>query len=294
VKPPSFEYFDPRSAEEAVGLLAEHGDEARVLAGGQSLVPLMNLRLAQPGVLVDLNRVAGLGGIEAWDGGLAIGAMVRQSELESSALAAERCPLLVEAVELVGHPPIRHRGTVGGSVAHGDPAAELPAAFLALEAEIVARGPGGVRTIAATDFFKGELTTDLAPDELLGGIRVPGLPPRTGTAFVELARRHGDYAIVGVAAIVSLDESGRCARARIALCGAGPTPIRARDAEASLRGEALVDSIVEAAAARAAAETDPHGDVHGSADYRRKMAMVFTKRALTLARERAARADDGR
>jgi CO/xanthine dehydrogenase FAD-binding subunit len=287
MKPPSFEYFDPRTSEEALALLAEHGDEAKVLAGGQSLVPMMNLRLAQPSVLVDVNRVAGLGGIEAWDGGLAIGALVRQSELEGSSVVAERCPLLVEAVKHVAHPTIRHRGTVGGSLAHADPAAELPAVMLALDAQLVVRNRERARTIPSAEFFVGVLTTAMEPDELLGGIRVPGLPPRSGSAFLELSRSHGAFAIVGAAAVVALDESGRCAEARIALCGAGPTPIRAGQAEQGLRGEQMTDSAIEAAAERAAEETDPASDLHGSAAYRRKMARVMSRRALALAAERA-------
>ena len=287
MKPPSFEYVAPRTVDEAVERLAEHGDAAKVLAGGQSLVPLLNLRLAAPAVLVDVNRVAGLDGIAAWDGGLRIGALARQSALEHSELARERLPILVEATRLVGHPPIRHRGTVGGSLAHADPAAELPAAMLALEATLVARGKGGERTIAADDFFTGFLSTALAFDELVTEIRVPGVPPGTGAAFVELSRRPGDYAICGAAALVTLDEGGRCTRARIALCGVGAGPIRAHGVEEALQGEAPDGEALVAAARRVSDEIDPPSDIHGSAAYRRKMAVVMTRRAVKLATERA-------
>jgi CO/xanthine dehydrogenase FAD-binding subunit len=291
VKPPSFEYHAPRTVDEVVARLAEHGDGAKVLAGGQSLVPLMNLRLAAPEVLVDVNRVDGLAGLSAWDGGVSIGSLVRQSALERSELARERLPLLAEAIRYVGHPTIRHRGTVGGSLAHADPAAELPAAMLALEATLVARGPGGDREIPAADFFTGYLTTALAPDELLTEVRVPGVPDGTGAAFVELSRRYGDFAICGAAALVTLDDAGRCTRARVALCGVGAGPIRARTVEDALLNEKPEGEALEAAAQRAVDEIDPPSDVHGSAAYRRKIAVVMTRRALALAAERAGRSD---
>jgi carbon-monoxide dehydrogenase medium subunit len=288
VKPPSFEYFAARTVDEAVGRLAEHGDAAKVLAGGQSLVPLLNLRLAAPEVLVDVNRVAGLDGIEARDGGLAIRALARQSALERSELASAWLPLLVEAVRLSGHPTIRHRGTVGGSLAHADPAAELPAAMLALEATMVARSARGERTIPADQFFTGFLTTALAPDELLTGVRVPGVPEGTGAAFIELSRRAGDFAICGVAALVTLNAAGRCERARVALCGVRPGPLRASGVEQALLGEQPSDEALEAAAQRVVDQIDPPSDIHGSAAYRRKMAVVMTRRAVARAAERAA------
>lgn len=287
MKPPSFEYYAPRAVDEALAHLAEHGDAAKVLAGGQSLVPLLNLRLAAPEVLVDVNRVPGLDGVQAWDGGLAIGALVRQSALERSELAAERLPLLVEATRLVGHPTIRHRGTIGGSLAHADPAAELPAAMLALEATLVARSARGERTIPAQEFFTGYLTTALAQDELLVEVRVPGVPDGTGSAFMELSRRTGDFAICGAATLVTLDGQGRCTRARVALCGVGAGPVRARGVEAALEGEAPQGEALEAAARRVVEEIDPPSDIHGSAAYRQKMAVVMTRRAVALAAERA-------
>jgi len=287
VKPPVFHYVAPSSLDEVVQQLGEYGDSAKLLAGGQSLVPLLNLRLAGPDVLIDVNGVGGLDHIEAWDGGLTIGALARQSALERSRLAGDRLPLLAEAIHFVGHPTIRHRGTVGGSLAHADPAAELPAVMLALEASFVARGPRGERTIPAAEFFQGYLTTALAADEMLTEVRIPGVPPGTGSAFLELARRFGDFAICGVAAIITLDENGRCSRARVALCGVGPTPLRATQTEALLEG-ALPDAPTLAAAAeRAALSVDPQTDIHGSAAYRRKMAIVMTGRAVELAASRA-------
>jgi aerobic carbon-monoxide dehydrogenase medium subunit len=287
VKPPSFEYYAPRTVDEALAHLSEHGDAAKVLAGGQSLVPLLNLRLAAPEVLVDLNRLDTFAGIDAWDGGLAIGAMVRQSALERSSLAQERLPLLVEATRLVGHPTIRHRGTVGGSLAHADPAAELPAAMLALDASFVARSGRGDRTIGAADFFTGYLTTALAPDELLVEVRVPGVPSGTGAAFAELSRRYGDFAICGAAALVTLDERGHCKRVRVTLCGVGAGPVRAEGVEDALHGAAPQGEAFESAARRVVEAIDPPSDIHGSAAYRRRMAVVMARRALALAAERA-------
>ncbi len=287
MKPPVFHYVAPGSLDEAIQQLGEYGDSAKLLAGGQSLVPLLNMRLAGPDVLIDVNGVGGLDHIEAWDGGLTIGALARQSALERSHLAGDRLPLLAEAIHFVGHPTIRHRGTVGGSLAHADPAAELPAVMLALEASLVARGPRGERTIPAAEFFQGYLTTALAADEMLTEVLIPGVPPGTGSAFLELARRFGDFAICGAAATITLDENGRCSRARVALCGVGPTPLRATETEALLEG-ALPDAPTLAAAAeRAALSVDPQTDIHGTAAYRRKMAIVMTGRAVELAASRA-------
>jgi carbon-monoxide dehydrogenase medium subunit len=288
VKPAPFRYLAPRSVDEAVALLGQHAGEARVLAGGQSLVPLMNMRLATPAALVDVNRLPDLAYVRAWDGGVAIGALTRDSHLEHSAEAAARLPMLVEASRLVGHPAIRNRSTVGGSVAHADPAAELPAALLALDAQIVARGPRGERVIAAADFFQGYLETALAPDELLVELRVPGLPAGAGSTFIEFARREGDYAIAGVAAAVALAQDGTIADARLALCAVGPTALRATAAEALLRGQRPgPEAWAAAAEAVQAAIVEPPSDLHGSADYRRHLAGVLTRRALAAAAARA-------
>jgi CO/xanthine dehydrogenase FAD-binding subunit len=287
VKPPSFEYVAPRSVDEVVESLAQHGSAARVLAGGQSLVPLLNMRLAGPELLIDINDVQELGGLATWDGGVAIGAMVRQSTLEHADLVRQRLPLLAEASRLVGHPPIRHRGTVGGSLAHADPAAELPTAMLALEATMLARGPRGTRPLTAADFFVGYLTTALEPDELLTEIRVPGMPPGTGGAFLEVSRRLGDFAICGAAALVTLNSGGRCDRVRIALCGVGTGPTRAGHAEDVLLGELPTGAVLTDAARRVVEDIDPPSDIHGSADYRRKLAVVMTRRTVELAAQRA-------
>jgi carbon-monoxide dehydrogenase medium subunit len=280
VKPPLFQYFAPSSLEEALALRAEHAEDCAVLAGGQSLMPLLNLRMAFPGAVIDLGGVSELAGIREFNGGVAIGAMTRQRATERSALVGERLPLAVKALANVGHPAIRNRGTVGGSVAHADPAAELPAVALALDAQLVARSSRGERTIAAGEFFLGFLTTALAPDELLVEVRLPGLPPGHGAAFVELARRHGDFAVVGVAAAVALDGDGSIADARLAFIGVGGTPVRAREAEALLRGARPDGAVFAEAAERAKDELDPGSDAHASAAYRRRVAGVLAQRAL--------------
>jgi CO/xanthine dehydrogenase FAD-binding subunit len=287
MKPARFEYFAPRSEDEALGLLAQHGERAKVLAGGQSLIPLMNFRLAQPEVVVDINRLDGLAYVNPVDGGLAIGALTRQCALERDAAAGARAPILAEACHLIGHLPIRHRGTVGGSLAHADPASELPAAMVALGAEVVAASRRGRRIVGAEQFFTGPLTTALRPEELLIEIRVPALPAGTGAAFVEMSRRAGDYALVGVAALITLDGAGRCARARLALCGAGPTPLRAAEAERVLTGERPEERVSAEAAQRAAEATHPPSDIHASAAFRRKLVQHFAREAIALAARRA-------
>jgi CO/xanthine dehydrogenase FAD-binding subunit len=290
MKPSRFRYFLAHDVDEAVQLLAEQGEEARVLAGGQSLMPLMNMRLARPSALVDLNEIGTLAYVRSWDGGLALGAMTRDADLEQATLAAQRLPLLVEATRHVGHPAIRNRSTIGGSIAHADPAAELPAVMLALDAELEARGTSGSRVIAARDFFKGPFQTSLVPGEILTEIRVPGLPPRSGSAFMEFARREGDYALVGVAAVVTLDEDGTMAAARLGLCSIAATPVRPTAAESLLKGQRpTLDAWNAAAEAVVAALNEPPSDIHGSADYRRHLAGVMTRRALALAAGRAER-----
>ena len=287
MKPPRFEYLVPRTLDEAVALLAEHGDRARVLAGGQSLIPLLNFRLAQPEVLVDINRIAELAYIRADNGGLAIGALARQHAVERSDMVGRRVPIIAEACRLIGHLPIRHRGTLAGNLAHADPASELPAVMLALEAQLFVTSKKETRVIPAAQFFVGALSTALQPGELLTEVRVPALPAGSGSAFVEMARRAGDYALVGVAALLSFDDAGRCRHARVALCGVGPTPIRARDAEQALLGQAPRGNALDEAAHQAAAATRPTSDLHGSADFRRKLARHFTRQALELAARRA-------
>jgi len=288
MKPPPFAYADPHSADEVVALLAQHGDEAKLLAGGQSLVPLLNFRLARPRVLVDLNRVAELDFVRPLDGGLAIGALTRQRAAERSSLVAERSPLLAEAIRQVGHVQIRNRGTVGGSLAHADPAAELPAVVTALEARLRLRGPAGERTLSADDFFLGYLSTALRPDELLVTVELPAWPARAGASFQEFSRRPGDFAIVGVAATLALDADGRVERAGLALTGVGGRPFNAAAlADGALRGQAPDDARLDALAARVAAAVEPDSDLQAPADYRRHLARVLTRRALRAAADRA-------
>jgi len=287
VKPPPFGYAAPTTLDEAVGLLTEHaGAEPRVLAGGQSLIPLMNFRLAKPGFLVDLRNVAGLAGIRREGDILVIGAMTRMSELERSPEVAVAAPLLAEAVGLVAHTPVRNCGTIGGSLAHADPAAELPAVALAADAELVATGPAGPRRIPAAEFLRGPFSTALAPDEILTEVRLPVW--HGGHAFVEFSRIHANFAVVGVAALAELDD-GRIGRSALAVTGVAPTAIRATAAEQMLAGAGAAD--VAAAAAEAAqagvAGLTPAGDLHASPETRLALARTYLRRGIELAVSRA-------
>ncbi len=289
MKPAPFEYHAPRALDEALDLLARHGAEAKVLAGGQSLVPLMNMRLARPALVVDVNRVAGLGEVRpVGDGGLALGALTRQRTLERSPLVRRRAPLLAEAAPLIGHQATRSRGTVGGSCAHADPAAELPACSVALDARLHLASTRGRRTVGAAEFYVGLLATALRPDELLVEVEIPAPPlARTGTAFAELARRHGDFALVGVAAVIALDDGGVCRAARLVFLGVGDVPQRA-GAVAELLGLGAEPRRLEAIGRAAAEALDPPSDLHASAAYRRRIAAHLAVRALGLAWDRAA------
>jgi carbon-monoxide dehydrogenase medium subunit len=286
MKPPRFDYHAPATVDEALALLARYGGEAKVLAGGQSLVPLLNFRLARPSALVDLNRIGALAYIEESDGQIRFGALTRQRTIELSPVVRARLPLLSEATRWVGHLPIRTRGTIGGSLAHADPAAEYPAVLTALEGEVVARGPRNERVIGAGDLFQAYLTTSLGPDEILTEVRLPVMPPGGGYAFEEFARRHGDFALVGIAAVLVMD-GGRCVRARLATAGVGPVPIRLRAAEEILEREGLGAAALEAAAQRASELVEPDSDIHASAAYRRHLTRVLTARAVARARARA-------
>jgi carbon-monoxide dehydrogenase medium subunit len=286
VKPPAFEYTAVRSVDEAVAELAQHGDAAKLLAGGQSLLPILNMRLAAPGRLVDLNRVGELAFVAARDGGLAIGAMTRQRAAERHAQVAARVPLLADALPWVGHFQIRNRGTVGGSLSHADPAAELPAVAVCLDARLTIRGPRGERIVDADAFFRGPMTTVLDPVELLTSVWFPAAGPGSGAAWLELARRHGDYALVGVAAAVIMTGE-RVAEARLALSGVGDRPVRARETEALLAGEPLTAARLADAAEAVRRAIDPGGDIHATASYRRRVAGVLVQRALRLAAARA-------
>jgi carbon-monoxide dehydrogenase medium subunit len=293
MKPAPFDYFSPATVEEALALLDEHGGDAKPLAGGQSLIPAMNFRLARPAVLVDLNRIADLAYVRAAPGGVAIGAMTRQRAVERSDEVARAAPLLAEAMPSIAHPQIRNRGTLGGSIAHADPSAELPAVMLALDAQFRAKSATGERSIPAGEFFKGMLETALAPGELLVEIAVPRLPASSGTAFLEMARRHGDYALVGVAVVVTLDPRGRCQEAKLSLLSVGDGPVLATEAGKVLAGQSPSEELLRAAGdAAATRDVDPPSDIHASAAYRRQLVAVLTRRALARAFERAGHAHE--
>jgi CO/xanthine dehydrogenase FAD-binding subunit len=286
VKPAKFDYHAPASVDEALALLVRYGGEAKILAGGQSLVPLLNFRLSRPAALIDINRIPSLAYIRAHDGEVRVGAMTRQRTIEFAPEIAERIPLLTEATRWVGHLPIRSRGTIGGSLAHADPSAEYPAVLTALGGSVVARGPKGERVIASAELFQSYLTTRLEADEILVEVRMPAPPAGAGYAFEELARRHGDFALVGIAAVI-VRQGDRCAMARLATSGAGPVPLRLRAAEEILERDGLGDAAIEAAARRASELVDPDGDIHASADYRRHLAGVLTQRAIKRALAKA-------
>lgn len=290
MKPAAFEYFAPKTVDETLALLAQHGDEAKLLAGGQSLVPAMNFRLAQPAILIDLNRVEGLFYIQNGGDDVRLGAMTRQTTIERSVLVQQQLPLLAEAMPYIAHSQIRNRGTIGGSLAHADPAAELPAVMLALEAKFKLRNASQERWVGAEDFFLGLFATALEPDELLVEVAVPPIPERCGWAFQEVARRHGDYALAGVAAFMTLNEKGRCNAARLAFFSVGETPVISQQIAHRLIGETPSESAIrDAAEAAAADDIDPTGDIHASADFRRHLAKVLAKRALLQAYHRASK-----
>lgn len=282
MKPPKFDYHAPASVDEALALLDRYGGDAKLLAGGQSLMPLLNFRLSRPAALVDLNRIPSLAYIKEADGQVRFGAMTRQRTIEFSPVVKERLPLLREATRWVGHLPIRTRGTIGGSIAHADPSAEYPAVLAALEGEVVARSPRGERVIKAADLFQTYLTTNLEADEIVVEVRLPAMPAGAGFALEEFARRHGDFAIIGIAAMV-VREGQRCTTARLATAGAGPVPLRLRGAEEILERDGLGDAAIEAAARRASELVSPDADIHASSDYRRHLTGVLTRRALTRA-----------
>jgi aerobic carbon-monoxide dehydrogenase medium subunit len=285
------DYEAPGTVAEALDLLAEHQDDASVLAGGQSLIPLLALRLAQPAVLIDINGVAGLSGVSVTDGWVTIGATTREYVAEESATIAESVPLLAAALPLIGHEAIRSRGTVGGSLAHADPAAELPAVARALNAEFVVRGPSGERVVPAAEWFEGYLTTSRGPDELLTEVRFLAARPGTGTSFQEVARRHGDFAMVGLATSVTLNV-GTITDARLAFAGVSDVPARATAAEELLEGERPTAELFDEAARVAAADIDPPSDLHGSAEYRKKVAAALVRRGLREAVGNAMRGSD--
>ena len=285
MKPAPFEYARPGSVTEAIDALSEGGFGAKLLAGGQSLIPAMNFRLAQPELLIDLGNLDELRGIrECEHGGLMIGAMTTHREVERSELVARHTPLLAEVMPWIAHAQIRNRGTLGGSLAHADPAAELPSVMQVLGAVLHARGPDGERTIPVDDFYVGLFTTDLEPDELLTAIEIPPIAAGSRCAFEEVARRHGDFALVGVAVIIEPDEGGAIKGARISLLSVGEGPVLAERAMEGLVGRTLSDEAIRAAAREAAEDLDPPDDIHASPEFRRHLAEVLTARALQRVR----------
>jgi aerobic carbon-monoxide dehydrogenase medium subunit len=282
VKPAKFDYHRPGTIDEAVAILERYQGEARVLAGGQSLVPMMNFRLATPAAIVDLNRIPGLADVTPSEGAVRIGAMARQRQIEFAPLIAEKLPLLHEALRWVGHLPTRTRGTIGGSIANADPAAEIPMVLQVLAGEVVVRGRQGERRIAAPDLFLGPLTTALEPNEIITEVRFPAMPPGAVFAIEEFARRKGDFAITAIAAVL-VPEGERCRVARLATAGVGPVPVRLRAAEAILEERGLGEAAVGAAAEKAAELVEPMSDHNVSADYRRHLTGVLTRRAVMKA-----------
>lgn len=288
MKPAPFEYHVPDSIEEALALLRNHADDAKLLAGGQSLVPAMNFRVVQPSRLIDLNRIAELSYIREDGDVTRVGAMTRERHLEFDASIARRVPLLSEAAPFIAHPQIRNRGTIGGSIVNADPAAELPVLMLALNARLKARSTSAERWIDAHEFFAGMFTTALAPDEILVEIELPFMPARTGWSFMEVAPRAGDYALMGVAALVTLDENGKCKHAKLVYLNAGDGPVDAIEAAQLLAGETVNDSLIDAVAALASEkEINPFGNIHTSPDFQRHLAKVLTKKTLLQAAQRA-------
>ena len=288
MKPAPFRYYAPETVPEVLSLLNEHGYDAKVLAGGQSLVPMMNFRLVQPAVLVDINNIPDLSFIQAHDKGVRLGAMVRHSQAEKDLLIKESAPLIHETMPQIATTQIRNRGTIGGSLAHADPSAELVIVSTALEARFKLQSQNGDRWVLASDFFVGLLMTVLEPEELLVEIELPPLPPRTGWSLKEVARRPHDFALVGVAAILTLDKKDRCQNARLVYLSAGDGPISAPEAASLLQGEEITPDLITAAAEKASGEEiDPGSDIHATADFRRHLANVLTRRALEEAHRRA-------
>ena len=285
--PPQFAYFAPTTLHEALTLLRHYGSEAKLLSGGQSLIPLMKLRLATPAYLIDINRIPGLDYLHERHGFLRIGALTREADLEHSELVRAQYPIVCDTARVIGDPLVRNLATIGGNLAHADPANDHPATLLALEAEVVATGLEGERTIPVAAFFTDFFTTALRPDEILTEIRIPAPQAGSGGAYIKLERKVGDFAIVGVAAQVTIDTTGICARAGIGLTNVGPTPLKAHQAETFLQGKRLHQDCITQAAQLAAEAARPEADLRGSIAYKRDMVRVLTARALTRALERA-------
>lgn len=289
--PANFGYFSARSVEEAADLLNKHGEDAKLLAGGHSLIPAMKLRLAAPRYLIDLDQVPGLRGIRLEGSVLVIGALTVHADVASSDLVRRRLPGLAEAASVIGDVQVRNRGTIGGSVAHADPAADFPVILTALNASLVSVSPSGKRTIPVAEFFVDFYTTALAPNEVLTEVRVPLPPSGVGTAYAKLAHPASGYVVVSAGAWMERGPSGQCASARVAIGGLGGVPLRAAQTEAALQGQPLTAQVITAAAAKAAEGADPDGDSYASADYKRHMAAVYARRAIESAAQRAAGAE---
>lgn len=287
--PASFEYLRPKTIPEAIAFLQRYGDDAKILSGGQSLIPMMKLRLARPSYLVDINRIAGLSHIKEEGGFLKIGGLTRESELEASPVVRAKYPIIIDTAHVIADPQVRNLATVGGNLAHGDPANDHPATMLALGAQIVATGPKGERVIPVEDFFLSLFSTALQHDEILTEIRIPIPPPRSGGVYFKLERKVGDFATAAVAAQLTLDGNGACQKTGIGLTNVGPTPIKARKAEDFLRGKKLDGSTIAQAAQLAADESEPSADLRGPVEYKKSLVKELTKRALTRAVERAAK-----
>jgi aerobic carbon-monoxide dehydrogenase medium subunit len=288
--PQSFEYLRPGSVREAVSLLQQHGDGAKILSGGQSLIPMMKMRLARPEYLIDINSISELRHIREEDGYLKIGGITREADLEHSDLIRSRFPIILDTAAAIADPQVRNMATIGGNLAHGDPANDHPATMLALRAEVVASGPGGERVISIKDFFVSLFTTALEHDEILTEIRVPVPPPRSGGAYFKLERKVGDFATVGVAVQITLEESGVCKQAGIGLTNVGPIPLEPESARDFLIGKSLEEATIKDAARLAAEHAQPSSDLRGPASYKISMVRELTIRALVRARERATQA----
>ena len=286
--PASFDYLTPTTLGEAVEALVSHGEDARVIAGGHSLLPMMKLRLARPGVLVDLSKIPDLSGIQQENGQITIGALTTHYEIESSDLLKDKCPLLPQTARVIGDAQVRNRGTIGGSLAHADPAADIPASILALGGELRVRGPDSDRWIQAEDFFLGLMTTALKPDEILTKIRIPVLSDRVGTSYQKVAQKASGFAIVGVAVHLGMDR-GLCAEIGVGVTGLGSKPYRARGVEEGLRNRRLEPSVIEAASSQVAQDVDPLEDIHASAEFRAHLARLYTARAIVEAAKMAER-----
>ena len=281
MKPAKFDYFDPINVAHAIEILSVYQNDGKVLAGGQSLMPLLNMRLARPRGIVDINQIKALNYIRATESGVAIGANARQRALQRDGLIGERLPFLREAASFIAHPQIRSRGTICGSFAHADPAAELPALAVALDAELVAEGPGGTRTIPSESFFVSYFTTRLDFNEILTEVRFPAPPKDMVWSILEVSRRHGDFALVGIVAGLAVDQERQTmSKARLVYFGVGPTPVRVKVAEEALMGQLPGQVVFESAAQMAAKEIDPSNDIHATAEYRRAVAGTLTRRAL--------------